>query len=105
LILAARCGATDKAERLAQDALRLHHTLGASNGIYAVLEHLAYVAAATGELERAACLLGTAATIGSPPASIPPDNGATGARMTRRTACGCLSARAPSTSRSSPASG
>jgi non-specific serine/threonine protein kinase len=46
--------------------LRLHHPLRNSNGIFAALEHLAYLAATNGDLDRAARLLGAAATIAKP---------------------------------------
>jgi non-specific serine/threonine protein kinase len=63
--MAFRRGALADGERHAQEALRLHHLLDARNSVavVAVLDEVAYAAAAGGDPERAARLLGASSAI------------------------------------------
>jgi predicted ATPase/DNA-binding CsgD family transcriptional regulator len=56
-------GAFAEGERQAQEALGLHHLMGTTNGMVAALDEIAYAAAAGGDPERAARLLGASSAI------------------------------------------
>jgi predicted ATPase/DNA-binding CsgD family transcriptional regulator len=51
-------GEIAEGERQVREALPLHYTLGTGSGVISALDNLAYIAAANGDLDRAACLLG-----------------------------------------------
>jgi predicted ATPase/DNA-binding CsgD family transcriptional regulator len=56
-------GEIAEGERQAREALPLHYALGSGSGVVSALDSLAYVAAANGDLDRAACLLGASTTL------------------------------------------